>query len=269
MGIGGVGGKAVVCGSWPTATVKMHIPDHMYLIEDIPHDWLLRHVQGFIHHGGAGPTAVGLRFGIPMLIVPFCLDQNFWTGKIHQLGLGPPPIPYRRITMQVLKKCLRDLLSGKYDEQCRRKASKLSLDSDGAPVAAGVIARELALTRIAEPCSVIPRLEAHWQHTDSGLPLSGAVAAALVSRGFSDWSGVDLRRGNRQSDWSTSEFILVRVLLLLSTLYGIIQIVCRVGAEPQSPREYPVRQARVIQSVFDLNLIQSQGVELEKLTESW
>ncbi|XXH04099.1 hypothetical protein Hte_010510 [Hypoxylon texense] len=263
----GAGAKAVVCGSWPTAAMKMHIPDHMYLVEDIPHDWLLRHVRGFIHHGGAGHTAVGLRFGVPMLIVPFCLDQNFWAAKVHHLGLGPPPIPYREVTMQVLKESLRDLLSEKYDERCRQKASKLSLDTDGAKVAADLAARELMSAGTTEPCSIIPQIEAHWRHDESGLALSGAVAAALVSQGLLDWSDMDLRRGHKQADQNISAFLLVRALVLLwGALYSILEIICGVS---RSPGENPVRQARINQSLFDLELIQNHGVELEMLARSW
>ena len=42
----------------------------MYL-DDCPHEWLFQRVTAVIHHGGAGTTACGLRYGKPTFIVPF------------------------------------------------------------------------------------------------------------------------------------------------------------------------------------------------------
>lgn len=34
-------------------------------------EWLFQHVSLVVHHGGAGTTACGLRYGKPTVIVPF------------------------------------------------------------------------------------------------------------------------------------------------------------------------------------------------------
>jgi sterol 3beta-glucosyltransferase len=41
-----------------------------------------------VHHGGAGTTAAGLRFGLPTLIKPFFGDQFFWVSTIQDIGVG-------------------------------------------------------------------------------------------------------------------------------------------------------------------------------------
>lgn len=45
--------------------------DSIMLLDDCPHEWLFQHVAAVVHHGGAGTTACGLRFGVPTAIVPF------------------------------------------------------------------------------------------------------------------------------------------------------------------------------------------------------
>ena len=48
------------------------------LLGNIPHDWLFaeNRVKAVCHHGGAGTTAIGLRNGLPTIVVPFFGDQK-------------------------------------------------------------------------------------------------------------------------------------------------------------------------------------------------
>jgi sterol 3beta-glucosyltransferase len=71
------------------------LPPTVLAVEDVPHDWLFPRMAGVVHHGGAGTTAAGLLAGRPTLACPFFGDQPFWGRRIHELGLGPAPIPQR------------------------------------------------------------------------------------------------------------------------------------------------------------------------------
>lgn len=63
-----------------TAEVIMlvQVPEHVYLIDAAPHDWLFQQCSGVVHHGGAGTVAAGLIANCPTLVVPFFGDQPFW-----------------------------------------------------------------------------------------------------------------------------------------------------------------------------------------------
>jgi sterol 3beta-glucosyltransferase len=50
------------------------------------------------HHGGAGSTAAGLRFGRPTIVCPFLGDQFFWAQRVARLGAGPQPVPIKKLT---------------------------------------------------------------------------------------------------------------------------------------------------------------------------
>jgi UDP:flavonoid glycosyltransferase YjiC (YdhE family) len=74
------------------------IPPHIFLLGNVPHDWLFTKVFAVCHHGGAGTTAIGLRCGKPTIVVPFFGDQPFWGAMIHKAGAGPKPIRKERLT---------------------------------------------------------------------------------------------------------------------------------------------------------------------------
>ena len=83
-------------------------PGQSILIGDVPHDWLFPRMAALVHHAGAGTTAAGLRAGVPAIGVPMIGDQPFWAARLAALGIGPRPIPLRRLTAPALAAALRD-----------------------------------------------------------------------------------------------------------------------------------------------------------------
>jgi len=53
------------------------------LVGNVPHDWLFAEgrVAAVCHHGGAGTTAIGLKNGLPTIVVPFFGDQPFQVSR--------------------------------------------------------------------------------------------------------------------------------------------------------------------------------------------
>lgn len=51
----------------------------LFIVGNVPHDWLFAdgRVSAVCHHGGAGTTAIGLKNGVPTIVVPFFGDQPF------------------------------------------------------------------------------------------------------------------------------------------------------------------------------------------------
>jgi sterol 3beta-glucosyltransferase len=78
------------------------IPDNMLFMEAVPHHWLFPLCKMVIHHGGAGTTGAGLHAGVPNIIVPHTADQPFWGMRVHAIGVGPKPIPVRRLSTERL-----------------------------------------------------------------------------------------------------------------------------------------------------------------------
>ena len=61
-------------------------------------------VDAVVHHGGAGTTAAGLRFGKPTMIVPFFGDQPFWSAMVAKAGAGAKQsLPLRKLNKRTLR----------------------------------------------------------------------------------------------------------------------------------------------------------------------
>lgn len=293
-----IGAKAVVCIKSSKLNSALPIPDHIFFTEEIPHGWLLPRVQGFVHHGGAGSTAAGLKAGVPMLLVPFFLDQHFWAAQTQTLQLGPPPLDHRALTPQTLSASLGDLISRKYQARCSALASQISSEPDGALIAAETISRtqlssssSLAQDQKINPrprCTIIPSLKSHWRHTSSGLPLSGAAAACLTAHRILHWTDLALEPGphpwslqGRSRSWPNAALAFLTLFTaFLGRVLDILVTVAKFLLEPPSswssgssstkeeeeglePRDRDrvrdhVRDARIAQAEFDLAFLKRQ-----------
>lgn len=104
-------------GAYFSEAARNAAPQRLHIIDQAPHETLFPHVAAVVHHGGAGTTAAGLRAGKPTLICPFMGDQFFWGNLVHAQGLGPRPIPQRRLTAvnlaEALKQCVSDASIGR------------------------------------------------------------------------------------------------------------------------------------------------------------
>ncbi|KAF9874477.1 hypothetical protein CkaCkLH20_08040 [Colletotrichum karsti] len=103
------GVRAIISRGWSNLTGEES--SDVFYVGDCPHEWLFQQVAAVIHHGGAGTTACGLRYGTPTTIVPFFGDQPFWGAVVAEAGAGPAPIPYRSLTSQKLIHAIQYCLS--------------------------------------------------------------------------------------------------------------------------------------------------------------
>ncbi len=81
---------------------EIDLPENIFELKSVPHDWFFPQMAAAVHHGGAGTTAASMRAGIPTIIVPFWADQPFWGHRVFELGVGPRPIPQKRLTVERL-----------------------------------------------------------------------------------------------------------------------------------------------------------------------
>jgi UDP:flavonoid glycosyltransferase YjiC (YdhE family) len=91
------GQRGVLLTGWSGLHAE-DLPDTVFKLDAIPHDWLFPRMAAVVHHGGIGTTAAGLRAGVPSVVVPFFGDQPFWGARVYRLGVGAKPIPRKRLT---------------------------------------------------------------------------------------------------------------------------------------------------------------------------
>lgn len=113
--------RAIILSGWG-GMGEVELPDSVYLIESVPHSWLFPRVSAVAHHGGAGTTSAGLRAGVPSIIIPFFGDQPYWGRQVERLGVGPKPIPRRKLTAGKLAAAIQTAVT---DQGMRQRAALL------------------------------------------------------------------------------------------------------------------------------------------------
>ncbi len=119
------------------------MPESVFRLDYAAYEWLFPRTAAVIHHGGSGTTSFGLRAGVPNIVVPFVFDQFFWGARIAALGVGPRPIPFRRLSRDRLAQAITRAVS---DAQMRQQAAEVGAKiqaENGVAAAVEVIQRRI------------------------------------------------------------------------------------------------------------------------------
>ncbi|XWS23549.1 hypothetical protein CRYUN_Cryun28dG0024400 [Craigia yunnanensis] len=141
-GLKNTGQRGIIDRGWGDLGHFTEVPENVFLLEDCPHDWLFPQCSAVVHHGGAGTTATGLKAGCPTTIVPFFGDQFFWGDRVHQRGLGPPPIPMSQLSVENLSNAIRFMLQPEVKSHAM-ELTKLIENEDGVAAAVDAFHRHL------------------------------------------------------------------------------------------------------------------------------
>lgn len=104
------GVRAIIQSGWAGWSFKSD-DDCLCAAGDLPHDKLFARVAGVVHHGGAGTVMAVARAGVPQLIVPHILDQYYWGRLIVKRGIGPPPLPVNRLSVEKLARAIHQMVN--------------------------------------------------------------------------------------------------------------------------------------------------------------
>lgn len=102
------GQRGVILRGW-AGLHQEDLPETVYLSEAVPHDWLFPRMSAVIHHGGAGTTAAGARAGVPSAVVAHIGDQWYWGRRLHELGVGAPPLRRHQLNSASLSQMIHQL----------------------------------------------------------------------------------------------------------------------------------------------------------------
>ena len=117
------GQRGVLSSGWGLAA-DQSLPETVFQVGYTPYSWLLPRVAGAVIHGGSGSTGMALRAGIPTLVVPFVMDQFFWGKRVAELGVGPPPIPFKHLDEEKLAAAFDTMIN---DAEMQRRAMSLGV----------------------------------------------------------------------------------------------------------------------------------------------
>ena len=113
--------RAVLQAGW-AGIGQTELPDTVYLLDYAPYSWLFPKMAAVIHHGGSGTTGFGFWAGVPTILTPFLFDQFYWGRRIEALGVGPAPVPQKKLTVEKLANAIDTAVS---NTDMRQRAAEL------------------------------------------------------------------------------------------------------------------------------------------------
>lgn len=196
--------RAVVSKGWGGMGDGMDIPDGVFMVDKVPHDWLFPQLDAVVHHGGAGTTAIGLKLGKPTMIVPFFGDQPFWANMTARAEAGAREVyPLKELTVEKFATGIQQCLEPSSMENAQAIAKSIALEGDGAQNAVDSFHRGLGLSsKHSMRCVVFEDRVAVWQVMHTDMKLSALAADLLVENKQLSWHDLELIRHKKWADFS-------------------------------------------------------------------
>ncbi|KAG5926857.1 hypothetical protein E4U53_002970 [Claviceps sorghi] len=177
-------------------------PDNVFMLDNTPHDWLFPRVKACVHHGGAGTTAIGLKCGLPTMIIPFFGDQYFWGSMVGQSGAGPEPVHYKHLTADKLAEGIRYLLTAEAKAAAGKLAASIEKEGDGAQNTVATFQKNVRLFGpTSMSCAILESDVSVWQVKGTHVQLSAKAAHVLVTSGQLTWKDLRLMRHTEWLDF--------------------------------------------------------------------
>jgi hypothetical protein len=174
--------RALVSKGWGNIGGK-DVPDNVFLLGNVPHDWLFPHCSAVVHHGGAGTMAIGIAIGKPTVVVPFFGDQPFWGEMVARAGAGPSPIRYKDLTAEKLASQIIQALKPQVQDRAKELSDRIRSET-GTKTAAEMFQSTGQMRELG--CFLIPDRVAVWRIRRTNIKLSALAASSLIEQGKID-----------------------------------------------------------------------------------
>ena len=141
-----LGERALVCaGSTDFSDVPQF--EHVKVVGTVNYAAIFPACRAVVHHGGAGTTAIGLRAGVPTLILSTWGDQTLCGAVVKRLKVGTAR-RFSRTTRESLVADLRTILAPHYVARAREIATQMSKPADSVAAAADLLEDFARLRRV-------------------------------------------------------------------------------------------------------------------------
>ncbi|KAL8899916.1 MAG: hypothetical protein Q9207_005949 [Kuettlingeria erythrocarpa] len=195
------GQRALVSKGWGgLGSHSLDDPDDIFMLGNVPHDWLFKRVSCVVHHGGAGTTAAGIAAGKPTVVVPFFGDQPFWGSMVAKAGAGPWPIPYKQLTSEKLAAAISEALQPEALQRAQNLGISISHEC-GTDRGAEDFQQKLHVDSLR--CSLAPSRAAVWRVKRTNIRLSSFAATVLGAEGLLDFGNLKLYDFPQHRSWKT------------------------------------------------------------------
>ncbi|QEN13255.1 glycosyltransferase [Mycolicibacterium sp. ELW1] len=134
-----LGERALVCAG---SSDFSDVPEleHVKVVGALNFATIFPTCRAVVHHGGAGTTALGLRAGVPTLILSTDINQRLWGTSVKRLGVGTAR-RFSSVTRTSLVADLRHILRPDFVARARELAAGMTEPAKGAALAADLVER--------------------------------------------------------------------------------------------------------------------------------
>jgi UDP:flavonoid glycosyltransferase YjiC (YdhE family) len=119
-----LGERALVCSGWSNFSDLPHF-DHVKVVGAVNFSAIFPMCRAVVHHGGAGTTAVGLRAGVPTLILSMDVNQTLWGSAVKRLKVGTTR-KFSATTQKTLVADLQTILAADFAFRSRDLAPQMT-----------------------------------------------------------------------------------------------------------------------------------------------
>ena len=99
--------------------------DHVKVVGAVNHAAIFPACRAFVHHGGPGTLAAGMRAGIPTLVTPIAAEQPVWAAQVKRLKVGATR-RFSSMNREWLVSDLRTILAPEYVNRARDIATQMT-----------------------------------------------------------------------------------------------------------------------------------------------
>jgi UDP:flavonoid glycosyltransferase YjiC (YdhE family) len=141
-----LGERALICAGW-TDFGDVSQMDHVMVVSAVNFAAVFPRCRAIVHHGGAGTTAIGLRAGVPSLILSMDVNQTVWGAAVKRLKVGTTR-RFSSTSQETLVEDLRTILSQHYVARAREFAHRMTAPAESVAAAADLLEAKARVQRV-------------------------------------------------------------------------------------------------------------------------
>jgi UDP:flavonoid glycosyltransferase YjiC (YdhE family) len=140
-----LGERALVCAA---ASDFSNVPqfEHVKVVNAMNFEAIFPTCRALVHQGGSSTTPIGLRAGVPTLVLWTWPDQSLWGTQLKRLGVGAAR-SISTTTEKSLVADLREILAPDYAARARQLSTRLTRPAESVANAADLLEKFARLER--------------------------------------------------------------------------------------------------------------------------
>lgn len=132
-----LGERALISAGWSDFG-DIPSSDRVMVVRAVNYATVFPTCRAVVHHGGAATTPIGLRAGVPTLVLWMLPEQSYWGNQVKRLGVGYAR-RFAKTTRESLVVDLRRILDRDHVARAREVSTRITKPADSAVRAADLL----------------------------------------------------------------------------------------------------------------------------------